>query len=100
MPEWLRILRNCSGKHSVTYVKATSYSSFMSVVNVVVIRKGKLGVVQVHWRLLTRFHCLYPHWALKLDEGYVVVDFDAKCIFSKQQAVSIPLPKDWSLVEV
>ena len=72
----------------------------MSIVNLVVIKKGKLGVMQVHWRLLKRLSELQPHWLLELDEGYVVVDADAKCIFSKQRAAVIPLPKDLSLMEI
>jgi len=62
----------------------------MSVVNVLLIKNGKIRFIREHYRKAIKI-LENPAAELKLflDSGYIVIDFDFDLIFNSQNAFSI-----------
>ncbi len=71
----------------------------MSFVHCIIIRDGRIALVEAHWRAVKcwletgippvwQFAC--PSSVCVLDEGYVVIDCDRKVLFNCQEAFAVP----------
>jgi hypothetical protein len=60
----------------------------MSVVNVLIIKNGKISFIREHYRKALKL-LENPSPKLFLDSGYIVLDFDFNLFFNAQNAFSI-----------
>lgn len=60
----------------------------MSIINALIIKDSKISFYSAHYNKIIKL-LENPNPKKFLDAGYIIVDFDAKAVFNRQNAFSI-----------